>query len=128
MSGTAGAGSGTAGATTAGDTPPWRDFVSGDTMRHNLRFSAKTADPDNAAAMDGNSHPGDNQIAEVDMTKPLKKKLCVVLPGIGNGPGQGIGDWAGGQGYHVFQVAYSNAISIDAERRHEPRRRPATRA
>ena len=39
-----------------------------------------------------------------------KKKLCVVLPGIGNGPGQGIGFWAAGKGYHVFSVAYSNAI------------------
>jgi hypothetical protein len=105
--GTTGAG----GASTTGDTAPWRDMMASDGMRHNVRFSAKTADPTNAAMMDGASHPGDNQIAEVDASKPLKKKLCVVLPGIGNGPGQGIGDWAAGQGYHVFQVAYSNAIS-----------------
>jgi hypothetical protein len=48
--------------------------------------------------------------ADVDTSKPLKKKLCVVLPGIGNGPGQGIGYWAASQGYHVFSVAYSNAL------------------
>jgi hypothetical protein len=107
--GTAGA-TGTAGTTTAGDTPAWRAMMPSDNMRHNVTFSAKTADPANAAAMDGASHPGNNQIAEVDATKPLKKKLCVVLPGIGNGPGQGIGDWAAGQGYHVFQVAYSNDL------------------
>ena len=107
----AGGATGVGGATAAGDTPPWRDFMGADTTRHNVRFTAKMADPDNAAAMDTASHPDSSQIAEVDMSKPLKKKLCVVLPGIGNGPGQGIGDWAGGQGYHVFQVAYSNAIS-----------------
>jgi hypothetical protein len=113
--GTAGAGGaaggGAAGATATGDTPPWRDMMASDGMRHNVRFTAMQADPDNAAMMDGASHPGSQQIAEVDASKPLKKKLCVVLPGIGNGPGQGIGDWAAGQGYHVFQVAYANAIS-----------------
>ena len=116
-SGTAGSGqtTGAAGASTTGDTAPWRAMMPSDGMRHNVRFSAKTADPDNAAMMDGASHPGDNQIAEVDASKPLKKKLCVVLPGIGNGPGQGIGDWAAGQGYHVFQVAYSNALDEAAK-------------
>jgi hypothetical protein len=102
---------GTAGSTTTGDTAPWRDMMPADGMRHNVKFTPMQADPPNAAMMDGASHPGSNQIAEVDASKPLKKKLCVVLPGIGNGPGQGIGDWAAGQGYHVFQVAYSNAIS-----------------
>jgi hypothetical protein len=116
VGGTTGAGGAAAGTTGAGgaatgDTPAPRAMMPSDGMRHNVRFSAKTADPANAAMMDGASHPGDNQIAEVDASKPLKKKLCVVLPGIGNGPGQGIGDWAAGQGYHVFQVAYSNAIS-----------------
>jgi hypothetical protein len=112
---TGAAGAGTAGATATGDTPPWRDMMPADGMRHNKTFTAMQADPDNAAMMDGASHPGSNQIAEVDASKPLKKKLCVVLPGIGNGPGQGIGDWAAGQGYHVFQVAYSNAISEAAQ-------------
>jgi len=65
--------------------------------------------------MDGASHPTNPQIAEVDTTKPLKKKLCVVLPGIGNPPGQGIGDWAAGQGYHVFQVAYSDKLDMAAQ-------------
>jgi hypothetical protein len=113
--GLAGAGgaspTGAAGTAAAGDTPPWRDMMPSDNMNHNVRFTAMQADPANAAAMDGASHPGSAQIAEVNATKPLKKKLCVVLPGIGNGPGQGIGDWAAGQGYHVFQVAYANSIS-----------------
>ena len=117
------AGAGTAGATVSGDTPPWRDMMPSDGMRHNVRFSAKTADPDNAAMMDGASHPGDNQIAEVDASKPLKKKLCVVLPGIGNGPGQGTS--ATGrpeQGYHVFQVvAYANSIDKAAKGGTRPR-------
>jgi hypothetical protein len=118
VTGAAGAGgaggAGAGGATTTGDTPAWRAFMQGDMMRHNVRFTPKTADPDNAAAMDPASHADDNQIAEIDMSKPVKKKLCVVLPGIGNGPGQGIGDWAAGQGYHVFQVSYSNAIDMAA--------------
>jgi hypothetical protein len=59
---------------------------------------------------DPNSHPGDLQRASVDTSMPLKKKLCVVLTGIGTGPGQGIGDWAGHQGYHVFQVGYANSV------------------
>ncbi|HEX4406406.1 MAG TPA: hypothetical protein VH560_16320 [Polyangia bacterium] len=101
-----------AGTTASGDTPAWRDMMPSDNMRHNVRFTPKMADPTNAMAMDGASHPADNQIAEVDATKPLKKKLCVVLPGIGNGPGQGIGDWAAGQGYHVFQVSYSNDLQM----------------
>jgi hypothetical protein len=111
---TAGAGgtTGAAGATAAGDTPAWRAMMAPDGQNHNVRFTAQAADPTNAAAMDGASHAGNPQIAEVDMSKPLKKKLCVVLPGIGNGPGQGIGDWAGGQGYHVFQVAYSNDLEM----------------
>ena len=113
--GAAAAGAAGAGGATTGDTPAWRAMMPSDNMRHNVRFSAKTADPANAAAMDNASHPGNNQIAEVDATKPLKKKLCVVLPGIGNGPGQGIGDWAAGQGYHVFQVAYANAIDMAAQ-------------
>jgi hypothetical protein len=107
-------GGGGAGTTTTGDTPAWRAMMPSDNMRHHVLFAAQAADPANAASMDPASHPGNNQIAEVDSTKPLKKKLCVVLPGIGNGPGQGIGDWAAGQGYHVFQVAYSNAIDMAA--------------
>ena len=78
-----------------------------DAKRHDVRFSARTADP---AVSDGNSHPDSMQAGTVDTSVPLKKKLCVVLPGIGNGPGQGIGFWAAGKGYHVFSVAYSNAI------------------
>ena len=109
--GTAGT-TGAGGITASGDTPAWRAMMPPDNMRHNVQFSAAVADPDNAAAMDGASHPGNPQIAEVDTTKPLKKKLCVVLPGIGNAPGQGIGDWASGQGYHVFQVAYSNDLDM----------------
>jgi hypothetical protein len=109
-----GAGAPMTGAGGSGDTPAWREMKTTDTMRHNVRFTAKQADPANAAMMDGASHADSNQIAAVDLSKPLKKKLCVVLPGIGNGPGQGIGDWASGQGYHVFQVAYSNAISVAA--------------
>jgi hypothetical protein len=108
----AGAGGAAGTSTATGDTPAWRAMMPSDNMRHNVRFTAQAADPDNAANMDPASHPGNNQIAEVDSTKPLKKKLCVVLPGIGNGPGQGIGDWAAGQGYHVFQVAYANAIDM----------------
>jgi hypothetical protein len=106
---------GTGGASSAGDTPAWRAINIQDSKPHNVRFTAKMADPDNAAAMDGNSHAGDDEIAEVNTSKPLKKKLCVVLTGIGTGPGQGIGDWAGGQGYHVFQVGYSNAIAMAAD-------------
>jgi hypothetical protein len=82
--------------------------------RHNVTFTAKMADPENAAMMDPNSHADNGQKGAVDSTKPLKKKLCVVLPGIGNGPGQGIGDWAAGQGYHVFSVGYANSISMAA--------------
>jgi hypothetical protein len=67
------------------------------------------ADP---AVSDPNSHPDAQQIASVDTSKPLMKKLCVVLTGIGTGPGQGIGFWAVTKGYHVFQVGYANAISM----------------
>jgi hypothetical protein len=104
--GAAGA-SGAAGATAAGDTPAWREMMVTDATRHSVKFSAKAADP---GVSDPTSHLNDNQSGDIDTSKPLKKKLCVVLPGIGNGPGQGIGFWAAGQGYHVFSVAYSNAI------------------
>jgi hypothetical protein len=78
-----------------------------DAKRHDVRFSARMADP---TVSDPSSHPDSMQSGVVDTSVPLKKKLCVVLPGIGNGPGQGIGFWAAGKGYHVFSVAYSNAI------------------
>jgi len=103
---------GTGGSTAAGDTPAWREINIQDSKQHNVRFSAFMADP--TVTNDEANHSGDNEIAEVNTSKPLKKKLCVVLTGIGTGPGQGIGDWAGGQGYHVFQVGYSNDISMAA--------------
>jgi hypothetical protein len=94
-----------------GDTPPAR-AINTDTMGwRQTTFSARQADP---TVSDPASHPDDMQRASVDTSKPLKKKLCVVLTGIGTGPGQGIGDWAGHQGFHVFQVGYSNAIPAAA--------------
>jgi hypothetical protein len=100
-------GSGTTGGGGAGDTLAWRPMMVMDSTRHSVKFSARMVDP---TVSDGNSHPDANESADVDTSKPLKKKLCVVLPGIGNGPGQGIGYWAASQGYHVFSVAYSNAL------------------
>jgi hypothetical protein len=91
-----------------GDTPPWRAIQTDSTGWRQVQFSARQADP---TVSDPNSHPDALQRASVDTSKPLKKKLCVVLTGIGTGPGQGVGDWAGHQGFHVFQVGYSNAIS-----------------
>ncbi|MDB4982581.1 MAG: hypothetical protein JWM82_3333, partial [Myxococcales bacterium] len=98
---------GSTGAGGVGDTPAWRPLMVTDSMRHSVKFSARMVDP---TVSDGNSHPDAMESADVDTSKPLKKKLCVVLPGIGNGPGQGIGYWAASQGYHVFSVAYSNAL------------------
>jgi len=92
-----------------GDTPPWRPIATDTTGWRQTVFSARQADP---TVSDPNSHPDDMQRASVDTSMPLKKKLCVVLTGIGTGPGQGVGDWAGHQGYHVFQVGYSNAIAM----------------
>jgi hypothetical protein len=91
-----------------GDTPPWRAIMTDTTGFRQTMFSARTADP---TVSDPNSHADALQRASVDTSKPLKKKLCIVLTGIGTGPGQGVGDWAGHQGFHVFQVGYSNAIS-----------------
>jgi hypothetical protein len=73
-----------------------------DAKRHTYRFSAASLDP-----MANSGHQGDQQIADVDTSK-VKWKLCVVLPGIGGGPGLGIGGWMASQGYHVFQVAYDS--------------------
>jgi hypothetical protein len=101
------AGAGGAAGAASGDTPAWRPINVTDSMRHSVKFSARMVDP---TVSDPASHPDNMQSADVDTSKPLKKKLCVVLPGIGNGPGQGIGYWAASQGYHVFSVAYSNAI------------------
>jgi hypothetical protein len=92
-----------------GDTPAWRAINTDSAGWRQTSFSARTADP---TVSDPNSHPDDLERAAVDTSMPLKKKLCVVLTGIGTGPGQGIGDWAGHQGYHVFQVGYSNAIAM----------------
>jgi hypothetical protein len=100
---------GAADTTADGDTPPWRAINTDSNGWRQTVFSARTADP---TVSDPNSHPDDMQRASVDTSMPLKKKLCVVLTGIGTGPGQGVGDWAGHQGYHVFQVGYSNAISM----------------
>jgi hypothetical protein len=96
-------------APTDGDTPATRAINTDSKGFRETSFSARTADP---TVSDPNSHPDDLERASVDTSMPLKKKLCVVLTGIGTGPGQGIGDWAGHQGYHVFQVGYSNAISM----------------
>lgn len=103
----AGGGSLAGGSATGGDTPPWREMMTDTKGFRNNAFSAREADP---TVSDPKSHPDDKQRAGVNTSKPLKKKLCVVLPGIGNGPGQGIGDWAAQQGYHVLQIAYSNAL------------------
>lgn len=93
------------------DTPAWREMTADTKGFRQTQFSARDADP---TVSDPKSHPDDMERAAVNTSKPLKKKLCVVLTGIGTGPGQGIGDWAGGQGYHVFQVGYSNAIDMAA--------------
>ncbi|HVZ75066.1 MAG TPA: hypothetical protein VHJ20_21940 [Polyangia bacterium] len=106
-SSTGGASGGSTGAGGVGDTPPWREMMVLDAKRHSVKFTAKQLDP---MVSDPTSHPNDMESADVDTSKPLKKKLCVVLTGIGTGPGQGIGFWAASQGYHVFSVAYSNAI------------------
>jgi hypothetical protein len=76
-----------------------------DAKKHSFRFSAASLDP-----MANSGHQGDMQIAEVDTSK-VKWKLCIVLPGIGSGPGLGIGSWMATQGYHVFQVAYDSGLS-----------------
>jgi hypothetical protein len=94
------------------DTPAWREMTADTKGFRQTQFSARDADP---TVSDPKSHPDDMQRAAVNTSKPLKKKLCVVLTGIGTGPGQGIGDWAGQQGYHVFQIGYSNAISMAAD-------------
>jgi hypothetical protein len=99
------------GTTANGDTPAWRAINTDTTGWRQTTFTARQVDP---TVSDPNSHPDDMERASVDTSKPLKKKLCVVLTGIGTGPGQGIGDWAGHQGFHVFQVGYSNAISMAA--------------
>jgi hypothetical protein len=110
VSATSGADDGDASTSAAdGDTPAWRAINTDSVGWRQTSFSARTADP---TVSDPNSHPDDLERAAVDTSMPLKKKLCVVLTGIGTGPGQGIGDWAGHQGYHVFQVGYSNAISM----------------
>lgn len=107
---------GAAGMTNSGgttmDTPAPREIQTDTKGFRQTSFSARTAD---ATVSDPDSHPDDMQRASVDTSKPLKKKLCVVLTGIGTGPGQGIGDWAGHQGFHVFQVGYSNAIDMAAK-------------
>jgi len=92
-----------------GDTPAWRAINTDSAGWRQTSFTARQADP---TVSDPNSHPDDMERAAVDTSMPLKKKLCVVLTGIGTGPGQGVGDWAGHQGYHVFQVGYSNAIAM----------------
>ena len=102
---------GSAGATGT-DTPAPRAIQTDTTGFRQIGFTARQVDP---TVSDPNSHPDDMERASVDTSKPLKKKLCVVLTGIGTGPGQGIGDWAGRQGYHVFQVGYSNAIDMAAK-------------
>jgi hypothetical protein len=103
-------GSGDASTGTAnGDTPAWRAINTDTAGWRQTTFTARQVDP---TVSDPNSHPDDMERAAVDTSKPLKKKLCVVLTGIGTGPGQGIGDWAGHQGFHVFQVGYSNAIPM----------------
>lgn len=102
------AGTASGGGSPSGDTPPWREMTTDTKGFRNNSFSAREADP---TVSDPKSHPDDKQRAGVNTSKPLKKKLCVVLPGIGNGPGQGIGDWAAQQGFHVLQIAYSNALS-----------------
>jgi hypothetical protein len=110
--GTGGSAGATGGATsTTMDTPAWREMTADTKGFRQTQFSARDADP---TVSDPKSHPDDMQRAAVNTSKPLKKKLCVVLTGIGTGPGQGIGDWAGQQGYHVFQVGYSNAIGMAA--------------
>ncbi len=94
------------------DTPAPREMQADTKGFRQTNFSARDAD---STVSDPKSHPDDTQRASVDTSKPLKKKLCVVLTGIGTGPGQGIGDWAGHQGYHVFQVGYSNALDMAAD-------------
>jgi hypothetical protein len=98
-------------ASTTADTPASREIAADTKGFRQTQFSARDADP---TVSDPKSHPDDMQRAAVNTSKPLKKKLCVVLTGIGTGPGQGIGDWAGQQGYHVFQVGYSNALDMAA--------------
>jgi hypothetical protein len=73
-----------------------------DGKKHTFRFSAQSLDP-----MANSGHQGDQQIADVDTSK-VKWKLCIVLPGIGGGPGLGTGGWVASQGYHVLQVAYDS--------------------
>src|SRR5262249_13442568 len=95
-------------APTDGDQKPSREMMVDTAQgRRDIRVSARQADP--------NSHAASMQIASVDTSKPLQKKLCVVLGGIGTGPGMGIGAWAASKGFHVFQVGYSNAISMTAK-------------
>ena len=114
--GTSAAGAGGA-ASTSMDTPAPREIKADTTGFRQFAFSAREAD---ATVSDPKSHPDDKQRASVDTSKPLKKKLCVVLTGIGTGPGQGVGDWAGHQGYHVFQVGYSNNLGMAADGDKDP--------
>jgi hypothetical protein len=118
-SGAAGAAAGMGGGACATDSPPGdaggAPGIGCDTPRppkpaidatkHSFRFTAASLDP-----MANSGHQTSMQIAEVDTSK-AKWKLCIVLPGIGNGPGLGLGAWMANQGYHVFQVAYDSALS-----------------
>ncbi|HVZ73642.1 MAG TPA: hypothetical protein VHJ20_14785 [Polyangia bacterium] len=85
-----------------------------DAKKHSFRFSAASLDP-----MANSGHQGDQQIAEVDTSK-VKWKLCIVLPGIGGGPGLGTGSWLASQGYHVFQVAYDSNNNLPDNTQTDP--------
>jgi hypothetical protein len=85
-----------------GDDPPDRplNVDKASPQLYTIKFKPTEVDP-------ASTGKDETQTAQVDTSKPMQKKLVIVLAGTGGAPGPlGVASFAAGLGFHAYAIAY----------------------